>query len=439
MNLQSWLQYIRAIHPVEIELGLDRVRQVAASLNITKPAGLVVTIGGTNGKGSCVACLDQLLLAKGYRTGSCTSPHLHRFNERIQLNGEQASDEQICRQFEAIESARQDISLSYFEYTTLAALRLLQSQSLDVALLEVGLGGRLDAVNIIDADIAVITSIDLDHTDWLGNSREEIAVEKAGIARINTALVCGDPDPPVTIAREAQRVGALLYQQGVDFSYHVSGQEQVTSMNSELAQTWNWRGRNANGEIREYVDLAQPAIDLVNAATALQVLALLPFDYSTAEVSQALSQLRLAGRFELSQDPVCNARVILDVAHNPAAAVMLAKKLQVYRQQHAVQRVIAVIAMMSDKDIKAVSHALESVVDIWYIAQFDEPRCMLAIDLEKQLNIDRQTTRIEVFGQVVDAYEAACEIAEPDDLILVTGSFLTVAAVRDQLHKEQDC
>jgi len=428
VKLNSWLQYIQSIHPAEIELGLDRLRQVAARLELSKPAPIVITIAGTNGKGSCLACLDQLLLAKGHRTGSCTSPHLHRFNERIRLAGEPVSDQQICQQFEAIESARQEISLSYFEFTTLAALRLLQHEALDVALLEVGLGGRLDAVNIIDADISVITSIDLDHMEWLGHSRDEIAVEKAGIARRDRPLVCGDPEPPKTVFSEANRIAAALYQSGIDFTYQLN----------ETSNSWNWQGKDSAGQAVAHTDLCRPGIDLINAATALQVLTLLPLDYASTEISGAMKHVKLAGRFETYQDPNCNTHVILDVAHNPAAARLLAEKLRRFCRLNNAQRVVAVIAMMSDKDIKAVSLALESTIDIWYIAQFEEPRCMPASELAAQLSINRENTSVSVFGQVSDAYQAACEIAEPNDVILVTGSFLTVAAVREPLQKELD-
>ncbi len=426
MDLASWLDKIQALHPTEIELGLGRVRQVATQMRLERPARCVITVAGTNGKGSCVVMLASILREAGYRTGSYTSPHIHRYNERICLLGRDVDDAQLCAAFNAIENCRRGVSLTYFEYGTLAAFHVMQQADLDVAILEVGMGGRLDAVNIVDADLTIISQIGLDHTEWLGPDREAIGHEKAGILRANTPLVCGDPEPPSSIILKAKSLSAPCYQMGRQFHY------QCTDTKS-----WNWQGVDSQGRSREERNLPLPRVDLCNAAVALQALALLPLTVSRDAIEAGLVKGFIPGRWEFFTDPVSRANVLLDVAHNPSAAALLADKLHALKKSRPVAgKIVAVLAMMADKDIKGFCQNLGSVVDIWYIAGVDLPRAMPAEKLAKLVD-DCQLQRFEqTFANPNAAYEKACELADQQDLILVTGSFLTVAAIRQKLNYE---
>jgi dihydrofolate synthase/folylpolyglutamate synthase len=421
-TLHQWLERIQALHPREIDLGLQRVREVASRLGVCKPAPIVVTVAGTNGKGSTVAMLDAILRASGRRVGTCTSPHLHVYNERVALHGQPATDAQLCAAFEQIEAVRGDISLTYFEYSTLAGLWLIAQERVDVAVLEIGLGGRLDAINLVDPDIAIITSIGLDHMEWLGDSREAIGREKAGIFRANTPALCGDIDPPVTVLEEARRLRTPLLVQGVDFGYqrHVSG--------------WHWWGRDSAGNALAWNDLPLPALDLLNAATVLQALQLLPSPPPRECVCTAIDGLGLQGRYQRIEDPRHPLQLRVDVAHNPHAAALLREKLQHFRTQAGgAPSVHVVLAMMADKDQVGFYKALESAVDFWYIAAFDETRGLSAQALFDLLHA--QGAR--VLGPhvtVAEAYEHAVACAGASDLVLVTGSFVTVADVVRHVH-----
>lgn len=435
MNLNQWLDAIQTLHPNEIDLGLERLRMVAQRLGLGRPAPLVVTVAGTNGKGSTVAILEAIFSAAGYRVGTYTSPHILVFNERIRIAGDMATDEALCAAFERIAAARQDdISLTYFEYTTLAGLLLLEEAALDVAILEVGLGGRLDAVNLVDADVAVITSIGLDHQDWLGDTRELIGREKAGILRPLRPAVCGDLQMPASIAEEAERLGAPLYRQGHEFGYAVVGEDDEGPATVD-EQRWAWWGMDGTGESRRIDRLPLPQLDVINASTALQVIALQSLPVSREAIVQAFSGLGLQGRFQRLNDPRHQLELRTDVAHNPHAALMLAQKLRARRKRAKLNGngaqdglVRAVVAMMSDKDHLGYHAALESEVDIWYIAAFDQPRCEDAGRLLGLLQQAGARTR-GPFDEVAQAYEAAWQEAGADDLILVTGSFVTVADV----------
>ncbi len=421
-DLDYWLRHIAAVHPREIELGLDRIRTVAEAMQLAKPAAHVIVVAGTNGKGSCVACLEAVLQQAGVRTASYTSPHLYRFNERIRIAATEVSDSWLCEAFSIVEQCRGAISLSYFEFATLAALWIFKQSKIDVALLEVGLGGRLDAVNIIDADVAVITNISLDHQDWLGNDVESIAAEKAGICRPDTPLVYGESEPPRSIVRQAQQLAAPIYSAGSEFRWQ----------QDESTRSWSWRGADIHCEAVTLTDLPIPAIALANAATALQALALLPVSVSAEACSQALKQLSLAGRFEARVDRKTGTTVILDVAHNPAAAKLLATSLSRFKRQNpSIVRISAVMAVMADKDIEGIASALESCLDICYIAQVEEPRCMPAREAFSRLGRASEKLPAVQFASLTDAYEAACNRAADQELVVVTGSFYTVAAVRD--------
>ncbi len=417
MNLSQWLEKIQALHPNEIDLGLQRVRAVAARLGLTRPAPLVITVAGTNGKGSTVAMLEAILSAAGYRAGTYTSPHLLVFNERIRILGRMASDEALCDCFALIEACRGDISLTYFEFSTLAGLMLMERAGLDVAVLEVGLGGRLDAVNMVDADLTIVTSIGLDHQDWLGDNREDIGREKAGIFRSGVPAVSGDCDTPESIVMEAARLGAPLYRQGADFGFtaHAAG--------------WDWWGKDKSGARITLLDLPRPALDLINAATVVQALTLQSLPVSRSAIAAGLESVSLAGRFQTLSDPRHGVAVRVDVAHNPHAAVLLADKLAALRASGELRgRVLAVLAMMADKDQPGFYGVLESAVDIWYIAAFAQPRCLAARILHERLH-DLGALVCGPYDTVAAAYNEACAQAGPDDLVLVTGSFGTVADV----------
>ena len=470
MNLQSWLQYIQRVHPSEIELGLDRVATVAKTLGIAKPRAKVITVAGTNGKGSCIAALESILQGSGVTTGSYTSPHVHVFNERVKLRGRNASDAQLCQAFAAIDKARQQISLSYFEFATLAALWLFQQSNVDVWLLEVGLGGRLDAVNIIDADIAIITSIDLDHMDWLGDTRELIAVEKAGIIRSGRPVICGDLNPPQSLLEHCS--DSPLYRLTDKFSYQ---------LNEANERSWHWRGLDRQGQPLQIDNISLPGLDLANIACALQALALLEgfeLRQHLASAANDCGKLQLAGRFEqisYQVSPLASPgrrNIVLDVAHNRAACELLAQKLQHYRRLNpGIKRIYAIVAMMADKDINAVCHALESVIDSWHVAQFDDPRCLSAARLAEviaglssdptqrgatvqqmletaptdmakwpqqaaQDNTDSSNSKyshISQYNSVGEAFDGVYGLSNSEDLIVITGSFITVAEVRTRL------
>jgi len=430
-SLESWLQYISSVHPREIELGLGRTQRVAASLGLGKPAPLVVTVAGTNGKGSCVATMEAILQQAGFKTGCYTSPHIHVFNERIRINAHNVTDEALIAAFEAIDGARNQETLSYFEFATLAALYLLHNDNVDVALLEVGLGGRLDAVNIVDADVALISSIGIDHTDWLGNDIESIAVEKAGIMRAASPTVFGGEHPPHAVVKRARELDSPLLVSGVDFR----AEEDVVEGDIDGAWRWSGQSRGQQGEPEAviYSGLPIPGLLLSNVAASLQAIELLPLTIGVESVTTALAKLALTGRFERRKNSSNGRTVIFDVAHNPAAMGQLAIRLQRYKAHNSqARRTVAVLAMMADKDAIGMITALEYCVDIWYIAQVDEARSMAADEVAQALKdagVASDQGRILQFDSVESAYKAACDQTEAEDTVLVTGSFFTVAAV----------
>lgn len=405
-SLHDWLSYLEQQHFKSIDLGLERICQVADALFIDKPAPHVITVGGTNGKGSTVRMLEQILLADGRRTGTYTSPHFLQYNERVRVSGEELSDAEHCAAFAAVEAARGDISLTYFEQGTLAALWLLKQAKVEVAILEVGLGGRLDAVNAIAPDIAVVTTVGIDHVDFLGDNREQIGFEKAGIYRSGKPAICADPEPPQRLLEHAQEIGAQLRLPGKDFDYETT--EHGWNFSSE-----NWSLSN----------LPVPRLPLVNAATALAALTWLPQRPSHLSVVQGLQRARLPGRLEV-RDSKANplVQVILDVAHNPQAAEYLSQQLRTRWPQ---RRVHAVCGMLSDKDIDATLSVLKEQVASWYLAALPEPRGATAERLAVALNGARITT----FASVQKAYKNALADAEAGDIVLCFGSFLTIQAI----------
>ncbi|TCK17779.1 dihydrofolate synthase/folylpolyglutamate synthase [Thiogranum longum] len=409
-TLSDWLAWQETLHPRTIDLGLDRVAAVARKLDCLQPAPVVVTVAGTNGKGSTLAMLEAVLRRAGYRTGCYTSPHLLHYNERLRIDGEVVADHRWCDAFAHIDRQRGETSLTYFEFGTLAALDIMQRGSLDVALLEVGLGGRLDAVNIVDADVAIVTSIGLDHTDWLGDTREAIGLEKAGIFRAGRPAICGDAFPPDSLLEKAVEVAADLQVIGRDFRLRHSGKR------------WHWQGRDSH-----YQDLPWPALpgahQLANAATALAALETLNDRLPVTEsaVVGGLKWVALPGRVQVLPGKV---EQVLDVAHNAQAALALVDAL---RHRPLSGATHAVIGMMRDKDIDAFVEALRGQVDHWYPVGLDVDRALSPQQFTAHLQQTHADGPVTICPSVAEALEALAGQVQTGDRILVCGSFYTVA------------
>ena len=419
-TLSDWLAWIETLHPRTIELGLDRVHAVLDNMGLRRPGFAAITVTGTNGKGSVTAMCEAILRRAGYRVGAYTSPHLIAYNERIHVDGRTATDAELCAAFERIEAARGTVPLTYFEFGTLAAFDIFQAARIDIAVLEVGMGGRLDAVNAIDGDVAIVTSVDIDHTAWLGDTRAAIGREKAGIFRRDRPAVCGDPDPPRVIAAEAARIGARLLQVNRDFSIERG------------ATAWNWRQRE-----RLRAGLPYPALrgdyQIYNAACALTALETLAerFPVTQADIRAGLLSAVIPGRFQvLPGRPVR----VLDVAHNPQAARSLAATL---KQQGGTGRTLAVFGMLRDKDVVSVIGPLSGVVDRWYPATLHVPRGATAAQLIEALAAAGADAPARGFDDVHQAYAAARADAAEADRIVVFGSFHTVGDILAALSKAQ--
>ncbi len=420
-SLADWLAYLEQLHPTAIDMGLDRVRAVAARMAMTRPAPLVVTVTGTNGKGSTCAFIASLLNAQGLKIGSYSSPHLLRYNERVLLSGREASDAELCEAFAVVEAARGEISLTYFEMGTLAAFWLFERAGLDAVVLEVGLGGRLDAVNIVDADLAVITNIGLDHADWLGNSRESVAYEKAGILREGKPALCGDLDPPQPLLDHANSLSAPLLLRGRDFDLAMG------------AGDWHWRGVDAAGAPLELHGLPLLTLPMENAALALQAYAMLGLPWDPARLARALLQTRVVGRLD-SRQVLWNGRriaLLLDVGHNPHAAAFLAQRLE---QRPVVGTRRAVFGLLADKDLTGVLDALAPSISDWAVAPLPTPRTQSATQLAQAL-LERGAS-VSEYATIEQALDAQCAGAESVDEILVFGSFYCVAAALEWLEQQ---
>ena len=420
-SLADWLAYLEQLHPTAIDMGLDRVRAVAARMAMTRPAPLVVTVTGTNGKGSTCAFIASLLNAQGLKIGSYSSPHLLRYNERVLLSGREASDAELCEAFAVVEAARGEISLTYFEMGTLAAFWLFERAGLDAVVLEVGLGGRLDAVNIVDADLAVITNIGLDHADWLGNSRESVAYEKAGILREGKPALCGDLDPPQPLLDHANSLSAPLLLRGRDFDLAMG------------AGDWHWRGVDAAGAPLELHGLPLLTLPMENAALALQAYAMLGLPWGPARLARALLQTRVVGRLD-SRQVLWNGRriaLLLDVGHNPHAAAFLAQRLE---QRPVVGTRRAVFGLLADKDLTGVLDALAPSISDWAVAPLPTPRTQSATQLAQAL-LERGAS-VSEYATIEQALDAQCARAESVDEILVFGSFYCVAAALEWLEQQ---
>jgi dihydrofolate synthase/folylpolyglutamate synthase len=416
-TLDAWLEAQQAVHPKSIDLGLARVTQVARALGVDKARCPVITIGGTNGKGSVVAHADALLRVAGLSTGVFTSPHLVRYNERICVDGAEVSDADLVSAFDRIDAARGDTTLTYFEFNALAALLLFADKRVDVAILEVGLGGRLDAVNLLDADVAVVASIGFDHRDWLGDTLEAIGREKAGIFRAGRPAVLGSAEMPASIFEAIATLGATPVVAGKDFSWavHASG--------------WNYRGPRLSLEGLPPSALGG-AIQFRNASTAIAAVEALGYGAHLTHnvVSKALRSVKLAGRFQTVPGPV---EWILDVAHNEPAARVFADHLAA---RPSSGRTIAVVGILGDKDSETIGQLLRPWVDHWVVCTIHEPRGLPAEELARRMKVGAAPASasggapVELAGSTEEGFAAAKALAVPGDRVIVFGGFNIVGS-----------
>lgn len=396
-SLNDWLALLEGLNMAHIELGLTRMQTVAERLNLLSLPSYVITVGGTNGKGTTCALIEAMLAAGGVSVGVYSSPHLVDYRERVRINGQSPAAADFCAAFADVEAARGYIALTYFEFTTLAALWLFRHAAPQVVLLEVGLGGRLDATNVVTSDQSVITTIALDHTDWLGDNRESVGFEKAGIFRANKAAVCGDAEPPASLLAYAEQLATPLYCTGRDYQWQVQG------------EAWSFRGLGLHLE-----QLPLPSLPVMNAATALATLALSPFSLSKEAIVVGLSQAKLNGRLQQ-----LSPNLWIDVAHNAESATYLATQLAKLKGK---RRCIAIVGMLKDKDIAASLAPLQPLIDEWYLASLAGPRGASASELATYQPGSK-------FDSVIAALTAAQSQAGEQEMIIVFGSFFTVADV----------
>jgi len=422
-TLNAWLDWQESLHPQSIDLGLDRATEVFNRLNAYKKP-ITITVAGTNGKGSSIAFLEAIYRAQGLRVGAYTSPHILKYNERIKIDGTPVSDEQICAAFERIEAVRDNVSLSYFEFATLAALDIFSRANLDIQLLEVGLGGRLDAVNIIDPDVAVVTSICIDHTSWLGNTRDAIAIEKAGIFRKGIPAIIGDINPPPSLLECAHKVNAQLQRIGHEFSYNNNPQD---------SNNWSWKNKSGR-----FAELPPPKLkgthQYRNASAVIAAIQSLQNKIPVSEqaIQQGLKTVNLSGRFQLIQS---NPAVLLDVSHNHQAALTLVEYLQTEYKDTAVH---AVFTMMGDKDLPGVIKLMQPCIKHWYISPLNNPRTSSETDLKKAFALCNNTQVSFGFTDFLSAFnQAQNEAIKDNGLILVFGSFFLVSEYLSCLSPQQ--
>ncbi len=416
MNLSEWLELQESVHARSIDLGLERVALVARSLEISTPPYRVITVAGTNGKGSTVACLEAVLRATGYRTGSLTSPHLLRYNERVRLDGAQASDAALVSAFERIERARGGTTLTFFEYNTLGALLVFADVAVQVAVLEVGLGGRLDATNIVDPDVSVLCSVGFDHRDWLGDTLEAIGAEKAGIFRADRPAVLGAAQMPDSVYATIERLHARPVVAQRHFDWRVDGRR------------WSYRGLHA-----ELVDLPPPALEGIiqfrNASTAFAAYESLPGarPLTLAHASEALRSVHLPGRFQIVRLPEHGTggpvEWVLDVAHNEPAAEVLAENLAARR---VAGQSFAVCGILRDKDVEAIGRVLRGLIDEWIVCALPGPRGSSAEELARRLAANARP--MQQAASVSEGCELAQARARSGDRVVVFGSFATVGS-----------
>ncbi len=408
-NLDQWLQWQTVLHDKSIDLGLDRVREVADRLGIGKIAARVITVAGTNGKGSSVAAYENWLRLAGYTVASYTSPHLLHYNERIKHNLNAIGDAELCQAFAAVEEARADTALTYFEYGTLAALYCMQRWQPDFAILEVGLGGRLDAVNLVDADLVHLTPIGLDHQAWLGEDRESIGFEKAGVLREGGAVVLNDPDPPQSVLAEIARLDCHCLRLGRDYQVVLQDDHHFL-----------WRGGDLEYRLDNVLSGIHQVQNLAGVVAGLSLL--LPLaEFSSQQLRDGFSGTRVAGRLQLLESPLA-CRLYADVGHNQDAARVLAQNLEILKQVNG--RCVVLLGMLEDKQAELFVAALESVVDDWWLLTLPSDRGLEATQLASR--IESQVVAERCFERVDDALEHALSSLGNQDIMLVTGSFITV-------------
>ncbi|PPC77231.1 bifunctional tetrahydrofolate synthase/dihydrofolate synthase [Pokkaliibacter plantistimulans] len=422
-TLNDWLAWMEQQHPSAIDLGLDRVQKVWQALGAPQPAKKVVVVGGTNGKGSTLTYISQLAMTAGWKTGTYTSPHFLRYNERVAIEGKSVADGQLCAVFERIEACQtalsqqgEVISLTYFEFGTLAALLLLAGANLDLAVLEVGLGGRLDAVNIVSGDVAIVTSVDLDHTDWLGSDREAIGFEKAGIFRPDRLALCAEPDVPQSLAEHAQTIAARLMKIGESFGIDEGNGDYRCYGQLPDGRPW-------------YVDhIPAPQLPVRNMAPALQAVKWLGIELTDEQCRHALSHATLTGRFQHMEWQ--NRHWLLDVAHNPEAARHLAKWLA---RNAKGRKVHALCGMLADKDIEGVLGALVSSIGHWQLLTLQGARGQTAEGMARRVAHLTSDASIAQADTVEEALTALINVSSADDLIVVFGSFYTVSMALEKM------
>ncbi len=417
-SLKGWLAWQEGLHPQAIDLGLERAAEVFYALNPSGAKPPTITVAGTNGKGSCIAYLEAIYRAQGYRVGAYTSPHILKYNERIKIDGNPVSDDLICEAFTRIESVRGDTSLSYFEFGTLAALDIFQRSDLDIQLLEVGLGGRLDAVNIVDPDVSVISSIGIDHVYWLGDTREAIGREKAGIFRAAIPAIVSDPEPPVSLIQTAVEKNAQLYCIGKDFGYE------------KRATTWDWFAGD-----RRLSEIPEPGLkgehQYRNASAVILAVNMLAEKLPVSETSicQGLKNVRLKGRFQLIDGEI---PVLLDVGHNPEAVRTLVDFLAA---NFPGKRIHAVFSMMKDKDIAGVLEIMKPVVHDWFFVPLSNSRAATESMMRDFFSQSSLSNISFGYTDFAEAYKAALNKAQPGDLLLVFGSFFLVSDCLNEFEK----
>ncbi|WP_417538375.1 bifunctional tetrahydrofolate synthase/dihydrofolate synthase [Marinobacter sp.] len=413
-SLDNWLSWLESIHPTEIDLGLDRVLLVLRRLFRSKPRARVISVAGTNGKGSTVAALEAVLQAHGRRTGAYTSPHLQNYNERIRVDGVDVDDATLISAFEKVEAARGSVTLTYFEFGTLAAFVVLNEAGVQDWILEVGLGGRLDAVNVIDPDLAIITSVDIDHVAFLGDNREVIGFEKAGILRPGIPAVLADVDPPRSVIQQAVAQKVALKRAGENYTI-----EEVAGGNAGLDFILHVQ--------EQYIRLPAGPLPVPGVAAAAVAMLTLEPGMAIGSLEAALAKVTVPGRFErLGYEP----DLYVDVGHNPHAARWLSARLQALKG--ASQKVHAVYAALADKDVEGVAHAMAPIVDCWHLAGLKVPRGLSSETLQDRL-VPCELSRVCAHDSVASAIAEARVAAGPNDIIIVFGSFFTVAEARSLL------
>ena len=420
-TLADWLSYLEQLHPSAIDMGLERSRVVLQRLGLTKLAPRVITVTGTNGKGSTCAFMASLLQGQGLKVGVYSSPHLLRYNERVQIAGVEAIDAKLCEAFAVVEAARGETSLTYFEMGTLAAFWLFQQAGLDALVLEVGLGGRLDAVNLLDADVAVVTSIGIDHVDWLGDSRESVAFEKAGIFREGKPALCGDLEPPQPLLDRVALLDAPFFLRGRDYDLSIT------------AQDWSWYGLDCQGGVLRLAQLPLLDLPMENAALALQAYAVMQLPWQPEAITQALQQTRMIGRLDRRKFKWRgkSLTLLLDVGHNPHAAEYLAQRLA---SRAIAGKRLAVFGMLADKDLPGVVAPLLGEVDCWAVTTLPTSRTRTAAELQAHLH--HCGAHVTAHDTVQAALEAQCEQASDGDEVLLFGSFYCVAEALDWLARQ---